>query len=103
VVLAPAHEWLRSPLDDAVGHHRRYTRASLTAAVPPALRCERLEYLDSMGMFLSCANRWLLRRSVPSRAQVRFWDRAVVPVSRLVDPLLGRSVGKSVLGIWRRP
>jgi hypothetical protein len=30
------------------------------------------------------------------------WDRLLVPVSRLIDPLFGGRVGKSVLAIWRR-
>jgi len=29
-------------------------------------------------------------------------DRVLVPVSRLLDPLLGRAAGKSILGVWKR-
>ena len=29
------------------------------------------------------------------------WDRLKIPVSRVLDPLLGYRAGKSVLGIWR--
>ena len=34
VVLAPAHDWLFSPFDDAIGHFRRYNSASLRALTP---------------------------------------------------------------------
>jgi SAM-dependent methyltransferase len=101
VVLAPAHEWLFTPFDAAIGHFRRYTRQSLAAAAPAGLTCERLDYLDSAGLLASLANRLLLRSAHPSPRQIRLWDRGLVPVSRVLDPLFGRRLGKSVLGVWR--
>jgi SAM-dependent methyltransferase len=103
VVLAPAHQWLFSPFDRAIGHHRRYDRGTLTRVVPPGLAVERLVYLDSVGLLASLANRLVLRAEAPSPGQVRFWDSTLVPCSRRVDPLLGHRVGKSILGVWRAP
>ena len=58
--------------------------------------------LDSLGLLASLGNRMLLRASLPSRAQIRFWDGLLVPVSRLLDPLsLGR-LGKSIVAVWER-
>ena len=51
-------------------------------------------------MALSLANRMLLRASMPTGSQILFWDRIVVPLSRLIDSVLARSVGKSVVAIW---
>jgi SAM-dependent methyltransferase len=101
VVLAPAHQWLFAPFDEAIGHHRRYDRASLGALTPPGLRQTRLVYLDSVGLLASAANRLLLRSAHPSATQVAFWDRCMVPVSRVVDPILGHTIGKSILGVWQ--
>ena len=101
IVLAPAHQWLFTPFDRSIGHFRRYSRQTLAAAAPPALKPEKLIYLDAIGMFASAANRWLLKSAMPTHAQIQTWDRLMVPVSRLVDPLLGYRAGKSVLGIWR--
>lgn len=102
VVLAPAHQSLYSPFDRAIGHHRRYDKASLRALAPEGLTLERLFYLDSAGLAASLANRVLLRQSLPTLAQVRTWDRLLVPLSRALDPLLFRSAGKTVVGVWRR-
>jgi SAM-dependent methyltransferase len=102
IVLSPAFMMLFSPFDTALGHYRRYTRASLAAVVPPALRARRLRYLDSLGFTLSLGNGLLLRRSVPTRGQIRFWDGTVVPLSRALDPFLGEFAGRSVLGIWEK-
>lgn len=101
-ILAPAHPWLFTAFDAAIGHERRYTRDSLAAVAPQGLACERLDYLDSVGMLASMGNRFLLRAAHPTASQIALWDRMMVPVSRLLDPLLLRRVGKSVLGVWRR-
>ena len=101
IVLAPAHPWLYTPFDREIGHWRRYTRKTLAAVGPPDLMLERLVYLDSMGLLASLGNRLLLRSAMPTAAQVAIWDRCLVRASRVVDPLTGRRVGKSVLAIWR--
>lgn len=101
IVLSPAHPWLFTPFDTAIGHYRRYTKKSLLAAAPPHLRREKLIYLDAVGMLASIGNRLLLNRSMPTAAQIKTWDGVLVPCSRLLDPLLCGTVGKSVLGIWR--
>jgi SAM-dependent methyltransferase len=103
VVLSPAHPWLFTPFDAAIGHHRRYTRRMLRDAGPPGLRLERLRYLDACGLLASLGNRLLLRQSMPTLRQILFWDRVLVPASRVLDRLLCGSLGKSVLGIWARP
>jgi SAM-dependent methyltransferase len=104
VVLSPAHPWLFSPFDAAIGHYRRYTRKSLQRAAvgEDRLRLETLSYLDSCGFFASAANRLLLKQSMPTLRQILFWDRVLVPLSRIFDPVLFHRFGKSVIAIWRR-
>jgi SAM-dependent methyltransferase len=102
VVLAPAHQTLFSPFDEAIGHFRRYDKGSLLAAAPPELQLVSAYYLDAVGVAASLANRMLLRSAMPTPAQIKFWDGVLVPVSRVVDPILRYSVGKSVIGIWTR-
>lgn len=102
IVLSPAHQWLFAPFDAALGHFRRYSRRTLAAAAPPSLRCERIWYLDAVGLLASLGNRLLLRQTHPTRTQIATWDRILVRASRCVDPLLGRRVGKSILGVWQR-
>ena len=101
-VLSPAHPFLFTPFDSAIGHFRRYTRDSLRAAAPPQLALCKLIYLDSAGLLASLGNRVFLRRSMPTEKQILAWDRLLVPVSRLLDPVLGGRAGKSVLGVWTR-
>ncbi|MCH2169559.1 class I SAM-dependent methyltransferase [Myxococcota bacterium] len=103
VVVAPAHDWLMTPFDERIGHHRRYSRRSLAAAVPGGFDRVSLRYIDSVGLIASLANRLLLRQSMPTPSQIATWDRLLVPLSRgLADPLLVGQLGKSVMGVWSR-
>jgi len=102
VVVSPAHPFLYSPFDAAVGHHRRYTRASLVAAGPPELDLVACFYADSVGLLASAMNRFLLRQSMPTRRQILTWDRVLVRGSRVLDRPLRHKLGKSVVGVWRR-
>jgi SAM-dependent methyltransferase len=102
MVLSPAHPAIFSAFDEAVGHYRRYDRASLCAAAPQSLRLVLLAYLDCIGLLASSANRLMLKQSVPTLRQIRLWDRCMIPISRFLDPLFLHRIGKSVLGIWRQ-
>lgn len=102
IVLAPAHNYLFSEFDSAIGHFRRYSRQMLLDAAPSGLKLERACYLDSVGMCASLANRWFLRKNRPTLGNIRFWDSYLVRASRLIDPILGYSLGKSVLAVWSK-
>jgi SAM-dependent methyltransferase len=102
IVLAPAHAWLFSPFDQAIGHFRRYTARALGGLTPPGVRLASAFYLDSVGLLASAANRLLLRQSLPSARQIHMWDSLMVPCSRLVDPFTGYRAGKSVIAVWER-
>ncbi|MBN8968282.1 MAG: class I SAM-dependent methyltransferase [Rhizobiales bacterium] len=102
IVLAPAHQFLFSPFDKSVGHYRRYDIRSMAALHADGLKPIKLHYLDAMGMIASSANRFLLRSGMPTASQIAIWDRLMVPTSRIIDPLLGYRLGKSILGIWQK-
>lgn len=103
VALSPAHQALFTPFDAAVGHYRRYSRRTIAALTPPGLRLVRLRYLDSVGILASLGNRLFQNRSMPTARQIAVWDGVMVRLSRLVDPVLGYTLGKSVLAVWQKP
>jgi hypothetical protein len=102
IILSPAHQWLFTPFDKAIGHFRRYSRTSLSKIGPEDCVEVKVIYLDSAGMLLSLANKLLLQQSMPTIKQILIWDRWVVPISKLLDPILFFNLGKSVVGIWKR-
>lgn len=103
IVLSPAHQGLYTPFDAAIGHFRRYDRASLRSISPDGLRFEKMQYLDSTGLLLSSANRVFLQQSMPTKAQLNIWDHWVIPISRILDRCSFGLAGKSVLAIWQKP
>ena len=100
IVLAPAHQFLFSPFDAAIGHFRRYNARSLATVGPTECRLRHRQMLDGAGLLASLANRLLLRQSSPTKAQIAFWDRVLVPISRGLDRLTGHRVGKTVIVVW---
>ena len=103
IVLAPAHQSLFSKFDRSIGHLRRYEKSSLRKTVDNSILTEEhLFYLDSMGCLSSLANKWLLRQSMPSLKQVHFWDSILIPISRITDKFFGLTIGKTIIGIWRK-
>lgn len=102
VVLSPAFNFLYSPFDRSIGHHRRYDRKMLNGLTPPGCKVEQMIYLDSVGMATSFVNRILLSQSMPTVEQIKFWDAYIIPVARQMDRFINYSLGRSILGIWKK-
>jgi SAM-dependent methyltransferase len=95
-VFVPALPALYSRLDAELGHHRRYTRASLRAAAEAAgLRVERLAYFDRAG-----AVAWWLLHTVAgwriNPGSASLYDR-LVPLLRPLDAVLPLPFGKNLI------
>ena len=101
IVLVPAHQFLFSEFDAAIGHHRRYNKRLLRQVVPTDMELVTLRYLDSCGFFASLAKKIFLRREYPTLKQVRFWDKHLVGISTVTDKLSAYKFGKSLVGIWK--
>lgn len=100
LILCPAHNFLYSPFDKALGHFRRYDKRMYRELSPRPP--QKLEYLDSIGMLASMANKLLLKQSYPKEQQIKLWDRVFVRLSKIVDPITLRLIGKSILGVWKK-
>jgi SAM-dependent methyltransferase len=103
IILVPAFNFLFSEFDKAVGHYRRYDKPMLRSELPAELEVVKLRYLDSPGMCLSVANRLFLEQRKPTLEQIRFWDRRIIPLARVLDPLVMHLFGRSLLGVARKP
>lgn len=102
VVLSPAHQYLYTEFDRQVGHCRRYNKTQLKAIKPDSLEIVYLKYMDSVGMLASLSNKVFIKSGNPTLGQVKFWDQLMVPVSRVIDPLIGRTIGKSILSVYKK-
>lgn len=102
IMVGPAHNFLFTNFDSALGHFRRYDRALAQKATPNSLIIEQQFYLDSFGTLLSLGNKLILRSDSPTLSQIAFWDKFVVPVSRVIDPMTGYQFGKSMVVVWKK-
>jgi len=85
VVYVPACPFAYGSLDEALGHHRRYTPASLAALLAAAgLSPERPRYVNLLGLLGWTLNGRLLRRRRLSKFQIRVFE-FLMPVLRLED------------------
>ena len=102
IVLSPAFNLVYSDFDRAIGHFRRYVKTDAPGLTPDGLALEKSFYLDCVGFAAALVNRLLLKTSSPSKGQVRFWDRAIVPISVIADRLFGAAFGKTIVMVWKK-
>jgi SAM-dependent methyltransferase len=100
VLWVPGYQQLYGDFDRAVGHVRRYTPATLTAAIEGSgLRAEGVKPVNLLGGIAW----WLTVRrggvGTPNPRLVRTYDRFVVPVTRTVERRVTPPFGQSVLGV----
>lgn len=103
IILVPAYQYLFNEFDKAIGHYRRYNKKMLIATIPPQLQLKKIKYMDSLGFIASMANKFFLKQDYPTLKQVNFWDKLIIPISRISDIFTINSFGKSLIGIWQKP
>ena len=104
VVFVPAFGAAMSRFDRLIGHHRRYTRRTLRAALTAAgLPVERLQYVNAVGLIswfllMRCAG-MIPRDGLPLRA----YDATVIRSMAWVERFARPPFGQSVLAVARVP
>jgi SAM-dependent methyltransferase len=104
VTIVPAFPAAMSRFDRSIGHFRRYTTRSMSAALIDAgLRLERVQYINSVGLlnwYLACR---LLRMTPRNGVLLRTYDRIVVPTVRVLERRWRPPFGQSVFAVARTP
>jgi hypothetical protein len=67
--------------------------------LPEGFTIKKIAYLDTLGFTLAVFNRFIFKKSTPTNFQIKFWDRFLIPISKLVDVLTLNYVGKSIIMI----
>jgi SAM-dependent methyltransferase len=102
VLIVPAFPSAMSRFDRAIGHQRRYTRASLGGTLRDAgLSVERLRYVNPVGLLAWYVMVKGLDRTPTNGPALRVYDRVVVPVARALDRMPA-PFGQSVFAVARR-
>jgi len=102
-IFVPAFPILWSRLDDYVEHQRRYRRGPTVAMLRRVgFVLERARYADCLGFFAALVFGRGANAEISPRS-IWLYDRFLFPVSRFLDPILGRFFGKNLAVICRKP
>jgi SAM-dependent methyltransferase len=103
LLYVPAFHCLWSTLDDKVCHHRRYTKKTLRTLVRSRFSIEKVQYVDSLGFIAALTFRLLRKDSTSLTAKsIGWYDKWVFPLSRMLDILFHRFLGKNVFVICKK-
>jgi 2-polyprenyl-3-methyl-5-hydroxy-6-metoxy-1,4-benzoquinol methylase len=104
VLLVPAFQALFGPIDQNLGHFRRY-RASLLAplAAEAGLQVKKMRYLNSAGFFAWWASSKILKREFHSERQIECYDRYCIPWIERLENRFHPPFGQSLFAVLRKP
>jgi SAM-dependent methyltransferase len=100
----PAGPSLYGQLDKLVNHFRRYSREEMVRKVEAAgFAVEDCRYVDSLGWLVMYLYKKLgIGDGNVTPWSMKLYDLTVFPLSRLLDPLVGRRFGRSIFVLGRK-
>ena len=102
IMLVPAFNWLFSPYDKAVGHFRRYTKASATRQAQNAgFRVVHAQYFNALGALGWLWTYTLLKKDEPGEGAVKLLE-FLVPLLKRIERALPMPLGISVIVVGRK-
>lgn len=103
LLFVPALEWNYGSLDKAFEHHRRYGKQGLNRKLRSAgFQIERMRYVNIMGVASWFIAGNVLRQTTLRPAQVRWYDRWIIPWSFKLEELCEPPLGQSLLAIAQK-
>jgi hypothetical protein len=100
LLFVPALPILYNELDRLAGHRRRFVRRELEALVAPHFTVASIRYFNPLGAIGWWMNGVMPHRSLEGQAvtaQVAFFDKVVLPVSRALDAATRAWFGQSLV------
>ena len=106
LLFVPAFNLLRNDLDRLAGHHRRYRQRDLAAIVAPLeaeiVVSKYLNPLGGLGWLVNGFRRYDSLQDTVINKQIEIFDRFILPISRLLNPVCARWFGQSLLCVVRK-
>lgn len=103
LIFVPAIQAAYGPLDAELGHHRRYSKATLARAFASAgLDLDVLRYTNPIGLLGWMFNAHVTRTTAHSRTQVKLYEALVAPWALPLERLVPPPIGLSLVAVGRR-
>jgi ubiquinone/menaquinone biosynthesis C-methylase UbiE len=102
LIFVPALQAIYGPHDAALGHHRRYSKRSLTDAFHAAgLEVASMTYTNPIGLLGWMYNLYISGNTEHTSNQVRLFDRFVAPWALPLERLAPPPIGLSLFAVGR--
>jgi ubiquinone/menaquinone biosynthesis C-methylase UbiE len=103
VLIVPAFQSLFGPIDQKLGHYRRYSKSMLRdLAEQTGFRVMRLRYMNLIGFFGWWFNARVSKRTEQSEAQIAVFDSLVVPIQAAIEALIEPPWGQSIFTVLEK-
>lgn len=101
IVLVPAYSFLFSKMDKELQHYRRYTSKKLTGLISKKkFTPKKVLYFNALGIMAWMYGKFWGLHSIPEKNMKLF--NHLVPFARLIDKILFRKAGLSVIAIAQK-
>ena len=98
VILVPAHQWLYSKIDRMTGHHRRYSKKSITTCVQKEFDIIALWNFDTFGLLPYWIVYKLLGSVSVTGVSAKIYSQVILRLSLFMFYLSGgRAIGKNLI------
>lgn len=101
VILVPAYQKLFNKIDTSLQHFRRYTKKTLKNIVPYQANFLKSLYFNAMGIPGWFFWGKVFKQDLIHNGEMKLYDR-FVPLWKLLDKLINRRVGLSVIVIFQK-
>jgi SAM-dependent methyltransferase len=103
IFLLPAFESLYGPIDQNLGHFRRYSkRAWRSLAESAGFQVRVSRYFNFPGFFGWWANARVFKKEQQSASQIKFFDSKIVPVISKMESWMEPPVGQSIFTVLEK-
>ena len=103
IFLLPAFESLYGPIDENLGHFRRYSKSTWRMlAESVGFRVGLSRYFNFPGFFAWWANAKVLKKTRQSAPQIDFFDSKIVPLTSKVESWIEPPVGQSIFTVLEK-
>ena len=105
LLFIPAFQALYSDMDRLAGHYRRYSKKTVSDLFGNNILLEQLEYFNPIGGLGWWINKFIPHRDLDSASintQIKLFDRYIVPVSKLLNPISKNWFGQSLVCVAKK-
>jgi 2-polyprenyl-3-methyl-5-hydroxy-6-metoxy-1,4-benzoquinol methylase len=102
IILVPAYQFLYNTFDKELYHFRRYTAKTLgNLFLENGLTVQKKFYFNALGIVGWYVSGTLLKNKIIPESQMSFYNY-LIPLAKLIDAVLFRSVGLSVIIVGKK-